>query len=141
MKQLFQDLAILLAWISCILIFSWILVYFTADIRNASIIRAYNTELKGQESAVSVQQILNTNKRYLLFATSRPSFRALLSPMISPYGVSMNLLFIDASGHADNLYPLGSSSNWMYQRTNPEYINFFIDLWLTNPVIKEKRSK
>lgn len=141
MKQLFQDLAIVLAWICCILLFSWLLLYFTSEIRSTSLIRLCNTEIKGQGSTVSVQKILSMNNGGLLFSASKPNATALLSPMLSPYGLSMNLMFIDASLHADTLYPIGMSSHWINQRTNPELVSFFMDLWITNPVLKEKRSK
>lgn len=141
MKQLFQDIIILIAWICCILFLSWLLIWLTAELRSASLISGCNADLKSQNSSLQIKKMAGTEGESLLFSTGSPQVSALLSSIVTPYGGLMSLLFLDTEGLVNNYYSIGTSSNSIYNRTPPKVLDFYLSLWISSPVFKEKRSK
>lgn len=141
MKQLFQDIIILIAWICCILFLSWLLIWLTAELRSTSLISVCNAALKSQNSSLQIKKITGTEGENLLFSTGSPHVSALLASIVTPYGGLMSLLFFDTEGLVNNYYAIGTSSNSIYNLTPPKVLDFYLSLWISSPVFKEKRSK
>jgi len=128
MKKIIQDMVVLFVWIFSVLLLSWSLIWFTSGIRTSSLIKACNAELKKQGSTQSVNGESLSNRT------------ALPMPVASSLGMSMNMIFIDKTGHIGNLYPLSTSSKAINSATASEIMDFYVALLLSNPVLNEKRN-
>ncbi|NLJ09167.1 MAG: hypothetical protein GX438_02340 [Treponema sp.] len=128
MKKIIQDIFTLFVWIFSVLLLSWSLIWFTSGICTSSLIKACNAELKKQGSTQSVNEESLSNRT------------ALPMPVASSLGMSMNLVFIDKTGHIGNLYPLSSSSKAINSATASEIMDFYVALILSNPVLNKKRN-
>jgi len=141
MKQIVKDIAILLSWIVVLFVFSWLLIWVTSDIRNASLIDCCNSNLTKQGNSILVKQIINTHSGTVLFSSNKTNKQALLTSIITTYGTSLNLIILNATNRIEDLYPIGSHSRLINQRTDPIVIGFNESILLSNVALKEKRSK
>lgn len=141
MKQLFQDIVILLVWILVLLTLSWSLVRFTGTVRSTALVAACNAELNKQEAKEIIKDTIYLTAQTILFSGNKTNRRVLLFPIYTPYGLSLNLAFMNGKNNIDALYPASMSSRFINHRISNEMMDFYVKLWIANPLLTEQRSK
>lgn len=141
MKQLFQDIVILLVWILVVLSLSWSLVRFTGTVRSTALVAACNAELNKQETKEIVKTTIYMTAQMVLFSGNKNNRRVLLFPIYTPYGLSFNLAFMNDKNNIGALYPASMNSRFINHRISNGMMDFYVNLWISNPLLKEQRSK